>query len=449
VCVLLCGAGAIGPAQASPGDVLVGVTWSDGALVSFDPSSGQILQRYVPVDPRNGDESFIALAYDRNHGKLHVLSQVDRTIFTINADTLQLANVVPLRIDVSGGATDVTGLAYDPTTDTLYATVAHGPDSGVAAWDELVKVDPWSGETSDVGRIDGPWITGLAFHETERMLYALGVSAAGSWDSQDTSRLIRIDPATAAFETVSQTDYHTMLGLALKEPGAFFSWINGTSHFFGETSLLAPGLTPLGGDDASGPIAAMILKTFDLPPQPVERDSSPFGFLFEGRVTAISDPHGRLRGLVHKGQAIRGQINYDATAPFKSFVSGEIATGVSLQSGKLRYIAPDYAASIMNDRLDPGDAGPTDEFRLRGYTPSNVVISWTLVDRSGNAVDAATSLPQDFDLSRWQTNTLSVTAYDACCRDPLYRVTGTVDDIRRRPGPGTRPLKRPGRRDGK
>jgi hypothetical protein len=88
----------------------------------------------------------------------------------------------------------------------------------------------------------------------------------------------------------------------------------------------------------------------------------------------------------------------------------------------------------MNDRLDPADPGPTDEFRLRGYAPSDVVISWTLIDPSGNAVDVGDRLPENFDLSRWQTNTFSLARYDPCCRDPIYRFTGRVDDIRRRPG---------------
>jgi hypothetical protein len=134
--------------------------------------------------------------------------------------------------------------------------------------------------------------------------------------------------------------------------------------------------------------------------------------------------------------------------PFKPLITGETSYGISLQSAKLRYLAPSYAASIVNDRLDPGDQSPTDEFRLRGDAPSDVVISWTLTDRSGNAVEVGGRLPESFDLSRWQTNTLTVTRYDPCCREPIYRFVGRVDEIRSRPGPVTRPLPRAGRRAG-
>lgn len=446
VCLLVCLSGAVGLAQASAGDVLVGVTWSDGALVSFDPSSGEILQNHVQIDV---NENFIALAYDRDHGKLYALSQGDHALYTLDRDTLQLANVVPLRIVSTPGLTDVTSLAFDPETDTLYTAIGHWEDYPAGPiWDELARVDPWTGETTALGRIDGPWITSLAFSETERVLYALGVSGAGSWDSPDTTRVLRIDPSTAASATVYVTPYHTMLGIALKEPGTLFSWINGSTHWFGRTDLPAPSLTPLGSDDASGPIAAMLVKTFDLPPEPVPIVSSPVGFLFTGHVTEVSDPFGRLRGLLRQGQSFRGQLNYDAGVPFKPLITGETSYGISLQSAKLRYLAPSYAASIVNDRLDPGDQSPTDEFRLRGDAPSDVVISWTLTDRSGNAVEVGGRLPESFDLSRWQTNTLTVTRYDPCCREPIYRFVGRVDEIRSRPGPVTRPLPRAGRRAG-
>jgi hypothetical protein len=444
VCLLLHGGGAVGLAQAPPGDVLVGVTWSDGTLVSFDPSTGATLQSHVQIDP---NQSFIALAHDRNHGKLYALSQGDHTLYTLNTDTLQLANVVPLRIDaLVPGVTDATSLAYDPFTDTLYTTIGHWdsyPEGPI--WDELARVDPWTGDVTVLGRIDGPWLAGLAFSETERVLFALAVYGAGSWDSPDTTHVIRIDPSTAAFDTLYVTPYHTVLGMALKEPSTFFSWINWTSHFFGQTDFPALSLTPLGSDEASGAIGAMLVRTFDLPPEPVQTPSSPVGFLFKGRVTEVSDPLGRLGGRVHAGQGFRGQLNYDAGRPFQSGIRGRTNPyGISLQSGGLGYFAPTYAAWIMNDRLDPADPGPTDEFRLRGYAPTDVVISWTLMDRSGNAVDVGDRLPEDFDLSRWQTNSLTVTRYDPCCRDPIYRFSGTVDELRRRPGQVIRSLPRRG-----
>jgi len=445
VCLLF-GAGAAA-AIASQGDVLVGVTWSDGTLVSFDPASGEILQSHVQIEPTG---SFVALAWDRNHRRLHALSQGDHILYTLDTATLQLANVVPLRIPPEPGVADVTSLAYDPVTDTLYAVVGHWENYPVGPISEdLAKVDPWTGDLTLLGRIEGPWITGLAFSETERVLYGLAVDGAGAWDSPDTTRVIRIDPTTAASETVYVTPYHVMLGMALKDPGTFFSWVNGSSRFFGQTDVPALSLTPLGGDDSSGAIGAMLVKTFDLPPEPVLPGSSPVGFLYKGRVTEVSDPLNRLAGRVREGQLFRGQIAYDADVPFMRIVANQGSPyGITLQSGRFGLLAPGYAAALVNDRLDPADSGPTDEFRLRATTTSGVVFSWALVDAGGNAVAAGDRLPEDFDLSKWPASTFTVTAYDPCCLEPIYRFTGRVDEIQRRPGLAARPLPRSKRHGG-
>ncbi|HET8946552.1 MAG TPA: hypothetical protein VFQ07_06185, partial [Candidatus Polarisedimenticolia bacterium] len=361
VCLLFFTGGAAGLARTDPGDVLVGVTWADGTLVSLDPASGAILHTYVPIDPT---ESFIALAFDRNHGRLHALSQGDHILYTLDTTTLQLANVVPLRIvsraaeDVGSSAaatvTEVTSLAYDPITDTLYAAVGRWTNYPVGfISDDLVRVDPWTGDLTVVGRIDGPWITSLAFSETERVLYGLGVIAAGPWDNPDLARVIRIDPATAGAETVSVTPYHVMLGMALDEPGSFFSWINASSHFFARTDIPASSLTPLAGDEAGGSVGAMLLKTFDLPPEPVSPDPQPVGFLYKGRVTEVIDPLGRLAGLIHAGQTFRGQITYDTAVPFMNIIPHQRSPyGITLQSGRYGIAAPGYAAAIADDRLD-------------------------------------------------------------------------------------------------
>jgi hypothetical protein len=456
VCLLLCGGGAVGRAQTSA-EVLVGVTWSDSTLVSLEPSSGAILKRHLQLDPAR---SYIALAWDRNHGWLHVLSQGDHTLTTLDARTLQAANVVPLRIDprvphpfgtpANAGVSDVTSLAYDPMSDTLFAAIGHWADYPVGPISsELATVDPWTGDVTVIGRIDGSWIAGMAFSETERVLYALGVHGAGPWDSPDTTQVMRLDPVTAAADTLYVTPWHTMLGMALKEPQAFFSWINGESHVFGRTDIPALSLTPLGSAEESGAVGAMIVRTFDLPPEPVPPLSSPIGFLIRGRVTEVSDPFGVLAGRVHEGQSFRGQVTYDTGVPFQTVLPNQGSPyGLSLQSGKLGWFAPGYAARIQNDRLDPRDAGPTDEFRLRGTAPSGVVISWTLVDPGGNAIDAGDRLPDNFDLSRWPVNTFSVTRYDPCCLEPVYRFAGRVDDARPRPGLAVRPLPRPRGRQG-
>lgn len=451
VCLLLYGGGAAGRAQTSA-DVLVGVTWSGSNLVSFDPSSGAILQSHVQLDP---SMSFVALAWDRNHGWLHALSQGDAVLTTLDAATLQPANVVPLRVGPlagppfgtasAAGIVEATSLAYDPIADTLYAAVGRWDDYPAGPIrSDLVSVDPWTGDVTVVGVIDGPWITGLAFSETERVLYALGVSAAGPWDSPDTIRVMRIDPATAAADTVYVTPYHAMLGMALKEPRLFYSWINGESHVFGRTDVPALSLTPLGSAEESGSIGAMLVRTFDLPPEPVPPESSPVGFLMRGRVTEVSDPSGLLAGRVHEGQSFRGQFSYDAGVPFQRVIPNQGSPyGISLQFGKLGYLAPGYAARVQNDRLDPRDAGPTDEFRLRADAPGGVVISWTLVDPGGNAVTAGGRLPDNFDLSRWPANSFSVARYDPCCAEPIYRFAGRVDEVRPRPGLAVRPLPRP------
>src|SRR6185503_4858267 len=183
--------------------------------------------------------------------------------------------------------------------------------------------------------------------------------------------------------------------------------------------------------------------------EPVPPVSSPIGFLIRGRVTEVSDPLGVLAGRIHMGQSFRGQLAYDAGVPFQRVIPNQGSPyGISIQTGKLGLFAPGYAALIQNDRLDPRDAGPTDELRLRAGAPDGVVISWTLVDPGGNAVAVGDRLPDHLDLSRWPTNIFSVTRYHPCCQEPIYRFAGRVDEVRPRPGLAVRPLPRPRGRPG-
>jgi hypothetical protein len=90
------------------------------------------------------------------------------------------------------------------------------------------------------------------------------VYGSGNWDSAYKASIVTIDPVTAAMTKVFETTYHTIMGLA-KKPGenAYFSWINWTTHFYGEVNLNTKNITVRANSDAVNVISgAMIYRNF-------------------------------------------------------------------------------------------------------------------------------------------------------------------------------------------
>ena len=410
-----------------PHDVLLGITWDRSLLVSFDPERGEVLEEHARLDPAR---AFTALAFDPDRHRLYAMSQGDFVLTIVDTESLQIVDIVNLRVDPrAAGLTDTVALARDPATGTLYTIVGRWsdpPDGPIRS--ELAAIDPENGVLTIVGRIDGPWFASLAFSETDRRLYGTGVFGAGPWDSPFPTHVIRIDPHTAASETVLVAPYHTMLGLAVREPFSFFSWINWTTRFYGRIDLPTRTVTPMGPADGVDVVYAMLYKNFSLPPRTVHVPSEPKAFQFSGRVSDVWDPQGRLAGKVHAGLRFDGRFGYDAAAPVKFPDPNDSAPyGVSLTIGGLRYISRGLTASITNDRYDWTAESPTDSFGWTASADSGAILSWTLFDPTGDAVISATRLPKSFELSDWEHNTLTVEGYDACCPGPVYAFSGVVE----------------------
>lgn len=418
-------------AASEPEDVLLGVDWATSDLVSFDPRAGTIITDYMPLNPPG---SYTGLAYDRNHHLLYAIPQDSHTLTVIDTDSLRTVNILPLRVDPRvQGLIDTVALAYDPVLDRLFTVLAVWTDYPVGAiTSQLVAIDRITGELAPVGPIDGPWIESLAFSETDWKLYAVGVYGAGSWDSPNLTTILRIDPDTGQSETLFETPYHTMLGLALREPSTFFSWINWTSHFYGVTDFTTHTVTPLADSESVGVIDAMVYKTFSLPDAPVPIPPVPVSFILDGRVSGVWDPGGRLRGRVKAGHRFIGKLAYDAAAPFQlPDPNNSPPNGFSLRINGLRYASSGMTVSISNDRYDWTDQSLTDEFSLLATMSPTAQISWTLTDHTGQVVSAANVLPEDLDLSEWASNQFYVTGYRVCCTTPVYSFHGSVDHVTR------------------
>jgi len=385
----------------------------------------------MPLSPLG---SYTGLAYDRNHHLLYAIPQDSHTLSVIDTDSLQTVNILALRVDPRvQGLIDTVGLAYDPVLDRLFTVVAVWTDYPVGPiTSQLTTIDRITGELAPIGRIEGPWIESLAFSETDWKLYAIGVYGAGSWDSSNLTKVLRIDPDTGQFETLFETPYHTMLGFAVREPFTFFSWINWTSHFYGLTDLTTQTVTPMEDSDSVGVIDAMIYKTFSLPETPVPVPPVPVSFILDGRVSGVWDPDRRLRGRVKPGHRFFGKLAYDAAAPFQlPDPNNSPPNGFSLRLNGFKYVSSGMTVSISNDLYDWTDQSLTDEFQLAATMLPAAQISWTLTDHTGRAVSAANVLPEELDLSDWASNQFYVTGYKVCCTSPIYSFFGSVDHVTR------------------
>ena len=77
------------------GEILLGITWEDSLLVSFDPNTGNIIEVHTQLNP---NESFRGLVYDPNHNLLYALSQVALNLYLIDPMTLESYHIGNLRV---------------------------------------------------------------------------------------------------------------------------------------------------------------------------------------------------------------------------------------------------------------------------------------------------------------------------------------------------------------
>lgn len=240
---------------------ILGITWGQSVLVSFDPYTGAITEKHAWLRP---SENFVGLAYNYNRNTLYALSQVSCNLYSIDPITRDVRLISKLQV----GGGDVSGLSYDPTKDTLYTVVLHDLNQE-HPWSELARVDMDGASVNVVGRIADGICNSLCWRDCDGRLNSYIVSRSGSSNSPDKARVVTIDPSTAAMTLVFETPYHTIMGLARK-PGqdSYFSWINSTTEFYGAVDLVTRSITDLAASNAGVLSGAMIYRNFYVAPAP-------------------------------------------------------------------------------------------------------------------------------------------------------------------------------------
>ncbi len=122
------------------------------------------------------------LAYDRGRGRFYATEFVNGgpdLLYTINKDTGVATLVGPVN-----GPPDVSGLGFDPNTDTLY-----GIDESSG---QLYHIDFNTGAAAAVGSPSGPGVGGIDFDPSGNVLYGVDDSAPTG------TRLVKINTATGA-----------------------------------------------------------------------------------------------------------------------------------------------------------------------------------------------------------------------------------------------------------
>jgi len=430
VLALLLGLGAE-QSRSQQADTLVGLTWSRSELVSFDPHTGTRIEKHLQLNPY---EAFRGLAYDARRQRLYALAQSSQNLYIIDVNSMETMHVGNLRIDRRvPGSVDAGSLAYDPFTDKLYVAIEHWEGSYTHIWSELCIVDPQTASLKTIARMDGPFIDSLAFNKSDRQLYGLAIYGSGPWDSPFKADLVRIDQGTGYIQTLFQTPYHTMLGLALKEPFTFFSWINWTSHFYGETDVRTGIVGELGSSDEVDVISAMLYREFSLGTKAFPEEPKAASFVYGGRVESVWDPENLLSGRIREGQRFSGKLSYDTLAPYKYPDPNESAPyGISVHFPSLDLTATGIRAAINNNFYDGWSQIVSDRFGLDAYAKEEASISWSLIDTSAQALANNNLLPDTLVPAQWQQNMMVITGYHPENRSrPAYRIVGIVDHVTR------------------
>ncbi len=242
----------VAPASHAAADLVLGIRWGDSWLVSFDPQSGVISQWHTQLNP---GEDFRGLAYDSGRRLLYACAQVSKNLYSINPVSLRVRKIGAL--PVPG---DVSSLAFDPVSRTLYAAAVNVEESR----SQLFSINPVDASATLLGDMPARYINSISYNPDDGCLYAYAVYGGESWDSDFHASVVRINPADGSMTTLFETPYHTIMGLA-QVPGAdtYYTWINSTAHWYGLAHLGDSSITLLADSDAVGVTSdAMIYRDF-------------------------------------------------------------------------------------------------------------------------------------------------------------------------------------------
>jgi hypothetical protein len=223
------------------------------------------------------------------------------------------------------------------------------------------------------------------------------------------------------------------LGLALKEPFTFFSWINWTSHFYGETDVRTGTVDELGSSDEVDVISAMLYREFSLGAKAFPEEPKAASFVYGGRVESVWDPENSLHGRIREGQRFSGKLSYDTLAPYKYPDPNESAPyGISVHFPSLDLTATGLRAAVDNNFYDGWSQMVSDRLQLDAYAKEEASISWSLTDPSARALANNNLLPDNLAPAQWQQNSMVITGYHPeDRRRPTYRIVGIVDRVTR------------------
>jgi len=242
-------------------DTLLGITWGNSSLVSFDPYSGQVIAYHTQLN----QEAFRGLAYNSNTNMLYALSQSSWSLYQINPMNLDVTKIGNLDINSSlSWGQDIGGLTYNPTNNTFYTTINHWDSGYTNIWSELASVDISTGHVTSVGPITNGFVDSISYDQQSGNMYGYALYGSGSWDSQYKTHFVQINPDTAAMTDLFETPYHAIMGLA-KDPeeNIFFSWVNWTDHYYAEVIPDTGTVTLLGMSDPVGVSSdAMLYRNF-------------------------------------------------------------------------------------------------------------------------------------------------------------------------------------------
>jgi hypothetical protein len=203
---------------------LFGVT--DNAIVpsviyNINPSTGVIIAGHQVT--LNGSIFFgiTGIAFSKEEGRLYASARVicgpadcHNPLYTINP-----ATGVAKQVGTGGELTEITRLALDPTTATLYG-------AGYSAFSQqdfrLFTVDPTSGHTKNVWVTNFVGVTTMTF-DAHGNLFLIETVPVGN--GVDISRLVRVDKTTAA--VISTTVLSHSLGFSA---GMAFDPVTGIAY---------------------------------------------------------------------------------------------------------------------------------------------------------------------------------------------------------------------------
>jgi DNA-binding beta-propeller fold protein YncE len=163
-------------------------TDNNGRVMTVDPSTATA----TPIGPPPGIVSISSLAAGVADQYIYVGQSAQTPSLLYRIDPATGAATTVGAIDFTGSGFGYTsGLAYDPISQTLFATSSTGAS-------KLYILDPADAATQLVGDTGFGYVTGLTYAPDEGVLY-------GVTEPYGTSTLIRIDPQTGQGTAVGAT----------------------------------------------------------------------------------------------------------------------------------------------------------------------------------------------------------------------------------------------------